>query len=242
MDISANYRKLEVHEVADAVQRYGDAWKDETIPKMQYELAVKPELEKFRRGGRVAPFDALLQCLYRIPFSSSRWSILDVGASSAFYSEVIEIGGLRYRYHAIDFSPAFQRLAAELYPHIPFDVGDARELPYPDGTFDVVLSGACMIHTPEYPKIVAEATRVAKSCVILHRTPVLTERPTEYWVKDAYGIPCVEIHFNEAELFGLFEQFGLTRVWTTDVFFDEVQGFGHREYLLRKEPVVHQGL
>lgn len=235
--ISGNYRELKTREEIDeAVSKYGDAWKSDLIPQRQFDLAVRPEIQKYREGAGCPPFDALVRCLLRLPgdYDAPERKLLDVGASSAYYSEVLKIAGFKYHYTGTDFSPAFKELALKLYPGISFDVADARELPYPDDSFDVVVSGCCIIHTPEYERVISETARVAKRYAVFHRTPVLLNRPTTYYVKEAYGLPCVEIHFSEQELFHLFQKYGLFCTFMTDVFLDKDQMFAHREYLLEK--------
>ena len=233
--ISGDYEKLETQEkIREATAKYGDAWKDPSIPEKQYELAVKVEIDKYRKGAGCAPFDAFVRALLHIPnqLDEEKTTLLDVGASSGYYKEVLEIAGFKYSYTGMDFSPHFKTLAEKLYPGIKFDVGDALNLPYADDSFDIVVSGCCMIHVLDYEKIIAETARVASQYALFHRTPVNLVGPTEFFLKKAYDVPCIEIHFNEQELIGLFSKYGLKLVYLTDVF--KVDGFAHYEYLLEK--------
>lgn len=241
--ISTNYRPLTPDELPRVAAECAEAWNDPEIPRRQYELAVKPELDTFRHGGKVAPYDALVRCLYHIPgeFFDARPRMLDIGASSGYYREVLGIAGYPVRYTGLDFSPAFKQLAQELYPDIAFEVGDARALPFHDDFFDVVLNSACIMHSIAYRLIIEESVRVASRFVIFHRTPILRNRPTSYYLKEGYGCPMLEAHFNERELLDLFYGNGLRLMYYTDVF---NQGdFGHRSYVLRKEcPLAHQSV
>lgn len=232
--ISTNYRQLAPDEVIQIAAECAKAWQDPAIPRRQYELATKGELESFRNGGSVAPFDALVKCFRQLPITTNSWmtKLLDVGASSGYYSEVVRMKGFLMQYTGCDFSPAFKKLAEELYPDIAFDVEDARKLPYRDDWFDVVLCGATIMHVAEYPKVIAEVARVASRYVIFHRTPIV-DGPTKYYVKDAYSVPCLEIHFNELELMSLFRDHGLRLLYVTNVFWNGTSG--HRSYLLAKE-------
>jgi hypothetical protein len=233
VNISTDYRELAKSEIASVAEQCAQAWQDPAIPRRQYELAAKPELDKFRMGEPAAPFYALLKCLEYAELSLKP-SLLDVGASGGYYKEVFEIDDFSVDYRGCDFSPAFKSLAEDLYPGIAFDVADARALPYADESFDVVLHGALLMHCREYREAIREAARVAKRYVIFHRTPVLLYGETKYWLKRAYDVPCLEIHFNEQELLGLFAANNLTLIHTEDVFFDTARGFGHRSYLLAK--------
>lgn len=239
--VSTNYRELHGAEIAEVAAACAEAWKSTEIPARQYAI-VKPELENYRNGGACAPFDALVRCLKRLP-EEMKWpqtKLLDVGASAGYYMEILRQNSWFCDYTACDFSPAFKVLAEELYPGIRFDVADARQLPYESGSFDVVLNGAQLMHCLEYPQVISEMARVSKQFIILHRTPVLTQRPTTFYSKLAYDVETLEVHFGESELFNLFEQYGLTCVWQDEVFFDFEKSFGHREYVLKKELVHHQ--
>jgi SAM-dependent methyltransferase len=241
MKASSHYRQLDAEEAAQLSTELADAWKDESIPRKQYESVVKPELARFASGGSVAPFDAFVRCLKALPESlnSPKTTFLDEGASGGYYREVMRHAGFQYDYTGVDFSPAFKVLAWELHPDMVFDVADARHLPYLDGSFDVVMSAAVMMHVPEYERVLAEAVRVSRKYVLLHRTPVFPTKPTAYFVKEAYGVPCIEIHFNADELAGLFQKYGLTCIYSDSVFFDEHDEMGHRNYLLTKDEAFH---
>lgn len=236
--ISTNYRPLTPDELPRVAAECAEAWKSAEIPRRQYEAAVRPELETWKRGGLVAPYDALIRCLKQMPDVAR---MLDVGASSGYYRDVIRHAGYPIRYTGIDFSPEFQRLAQALYPDIDFDIGDARDLPYHDEYFPLVLNSAVIMHSLEYAQVIKETARVASQFVIFHRTPILHRQPTSFFQKEAYGVPCIEIHFNERELLDLFYGNGLRLMYYTDVF---NQGdFGHRSYVLKKEcPLAHQSV
>ncbi len=237
--ISANYRELETEtEIQQAAVDCAQAWQDPEIPARQYELAVKGEMASYRQGTLSDPFRALLSVLQALPkpFIDSWPRLLDIGASAGYYSEVLKVAGYDFRYTGLDFSPAFVRFAEMLYPSIDFDLGDARQLSYHDDWFGIVLTGGCLMHVREYEKVISEAARVARNYVIFHRTPVYSERPTTYFLKEAYGVPCLEIHFSERELLALFQACGLTLVETATVFWTSEEHFGHRTYLLEKKP------
>lgn len=227
-EVSTHYRPLTRDEAVQVARETADAWKDASIPMRQYELAVMPELAKWSRGELVMPFVALTKCLRCIPYDETKpGNLLDIGASSGFYRAVLMRDNYAFTYTALDFSPAFKALAEKLYPGIDFRLGDARSLPFEDESFSIVLSGCCILHIPEYETAIREAARVAKKHVIFSKTPVHSGE-TEFFEKQAYGIRCLEIRFNETELLNLFERYGLRLEWT------EPAGAGHKTYLLRK--------
>jgi ubiquinone/menaquinone biosynthesis C-methylase UbiE len=107
-------------------------------------------------------------------------------------------------YQGCDFSPAFIRLARQMYPSIRFDVEDAIRLSYGSDSFDIVVSGCCLLHISEYEKAIAEAARVSREFVVFHRTPVLHMTGPAFYTKNAYGTKMLEIHFHEQQLVRMF--------------------------------------
>lgn len=235
--ISQNYRELARDEAARVAAECAEAWLNADIPQRQYELAVKPELEALKNGRPCSAFAALIRVMSYIPtkFLLGNPKILDVGASSGYYGEVIRtmFPDVTFSYTACDFSRHFKAMAERLYPGINYEIADATALPFHDDFFEIVLSGACIMHVPEYWRAVREAVRVARNYVIFHRTPV-TYRATSCWLKEGYGVPMFEIHFNEHELLELLRDNGLMLIRAEDVFWSN--GEGHRTYLLAKEP------
>ncbi|HEY8502972.1 MAG TPA: methyltransferase domain-containing protein [Gemmataceae bacterium] len=57
---------------------------------------------------------------------------------------------------------AQKRAAEEGYDDITWTVGDAEDLPFPDGTFDVVVSSCGLMFAPDQPKVAAEVARVTR--------------------------------------------------------------------------------
>jgi SAM-dependent methyltransferase len=67
----------------------------------------------------------------------------------------------------VDFVPALldrarERVQAERLRNITFEAGDTEALPFPDGTFDVVLSTFGHMFAPDADKALREMVRVAK--------------------------------------------------------------------------------
>ncbi len=62
----------------------------------------------------------------------------------------------------VDFSPAMLAEARRAYPQLRFDEGDAEALPYPDRSFDAVVSNFGIHHVPRPDKAIAEALRVLR--------------------------------------------------------------------------------
>lgn len=235
--ISGNYKELTRDQALEYSPGLDNAWRDPSIPKKQFELAVKPELKRYREGAPCAPFSALVEALLELPpeIDKPETSFMEVGASSGYYNEVLKIAGFKYTYEASDYSEHFKTLAAEIYPHLKFQIANALKLPWADGSFDILMSGCVMIHVLDYEQIIKEAARVAKKYVIFHRTPVnITDRPMRYFIKEAYGVPCLEFHYREGDLMKAFLRHGLRMVTIKNVFEDKSHDLAHRVYVLEK--------
>lgn len=202
------YKEMNQAEAPTEAARLRSAWQADELPRRQRALVDK-QLEEFHRGHPVDVFDVLVRALRELQGLPHDASVLEIGCSSGFYSEVIDIAGLPFAYTGCDYSEAFITLAREKYPALRFDVEDATALQYRDNSFDVVISGCCLLHIPEYEQAVAETARVARHYAIFHRTPVLIGRPNKHFRKQAYGVETMEIHFNEPEFLALIEQHGL---------------------------------
>lgn len=233
--VSSNYVSLKTEEAASEASRLRDAWQSDALPRRQREL-VNAQLAAYRRGEPIDVFDVMSQALRALPSDVRGMSVLEVGCSSGFYSEVFEIAGLGVRYAGCDYSPAFIELARQTYPDLRFDVADATALQHDHDAFDVVISGCCLLHIPEYQAAVAETARVARQYAVFHRTPMVLGQPTQYYRKQAYGVETVEIHFNEPEFLALLAASGLELIatYTLDETVHDGVGTANRTYVCRK--------
>ena len=107
--------------------RLVNAWQSDLLPQRQRDL-VEAQLHKYRAGARIDVFDVFVQSVRALPQLSAGMSLLEIGCSSGFYSEVLHIAGLGLTYTGCDYSDAFIQLAREKYPTIAFDVEDATAL------------------------------------------------------------------------------------------------------------------
>lgn len=233
------YVNLKGDEARAEGQRLRNSWQDDDLPVKQRKLIDK-QVHQYRAGVNIDVFDVFVTALRALPFQSPSASLLEIGCSSGFYSEVVDIAGLPINYSGCDYSGAFIRLAKEKYPSIDFSVADATVLHYKDRSFDVVVSGCCLLHIPEYVKAVEETVRVARDYVIFHRTPVVWGQSERWYRKQAYGIETVEIHFNEPEFLALLASNGLELIATHTLSEDCVdrsrnRGQATRTYVCRKQ-------
>jgi SAM-dependent methyltransferase len=138
-------------------------------------------------------------------------SVLEVGCGGGYYSEIIAHRFPEVRYEGLDLSPSMIELAQDHYPQRRFVIGSAYDLPFDDGSFDIVLDGVALIHMPDWKLAIAQYRRVAARHVILHGVTVTEESPTTQFAKYAYGQPSLELVFNRAELLAVCEANGLTQ-------------------------------
>jgi len=237
--ISSNYVNLQQSEMNSEGQRLRNSWQDEGLPIKQREL-VDQQLIKFRKGVNIDVFDVFVKSLKDLPLLHSSKSLLEIGCSSGFYSEVLEIAHLDLEYSGCDYSESFISLARRKYPSLDFSVEDATSLSYSDASFDIVVSGCCLLHIPQYVKAIEQTARVAKSYAIFHRTPVVWGKEEQWYRKLAYGVETVEIHFNEIQFLNLLELNGLDLIATytlNEEFLssDRSIGYANRTYVCRKK-------
>src|SRR5206468_2065594 len=90
-----------------------------------------------------------------------------------------------------------------------FVAGDAAALPFASASYDIVVSGTCLLHVAEYGAAIAESRRVSARWCVFHTVPIDVDRPTMALRKGAYGAPVLELVFNEGELLSLFSRAGL---------------------------------
>jgi ubiquinone/menaquinone biosynthesis C-methylase UbiE len=233
--VSSDYIQLDGAQSASEAERLRSAWKSDDLPLRQRRL-VDPQIARFRAGKPVDVFDVMVRSLRPLQIQGVGASLLEVGCSSGFYSEVLAIADINFQYSGCDYSEAFIVMAKSKYPNVPFRVEDATALSYEDSAFDVVVSGCCLLHIPEYATAVKETARVASQYAIFHRTPMVLGQANRYYRKQAYGVETVEIHFNEPEFLALLAASGLTLIATHTL--DEVLhngiGTATRTYVCKK--------
>ena len=232
---SAEYRSLASADRLPTATALKGAWKDDAIPLKQRK-GVEKSLLSYRAGTPIRDFDVLVDLLRPLAAQQPGAALLEVGCSSGYYADVLAARGLDLRYIGCDFSSAFIELARHYHPELRFDVADATALRYADSEFDIVLSGCCLLHIPDYARAIAETARVARRHAVFHRTPVLAKHATRYFTKSAYGVKTVEIHFSERELVSLFAAHGLSVIGIESISTDWRDGdaFAMKTYLCEK--------
>jgi SAM-dependent methyltransferase len=189
-------------------------WRDREIAARQ-QSAFRAVLAEMYAGRVREDFAALAAMMREIRMQDP--AVIEVGSGSGWNGEVMRylLGG-PIRYTGVDYSEWMTRLGKTAYPGDAFIVGDAAELPLADASCDVLLSGTVLMHVLRYEDAIRESRRVSRRWCLFHTIPVLRVRDTTMIRKHAYGVPVVEIVFNEARLLRSFEAFGLRRIKTVD--------------------------
>jgi glycosyltransferase involved in cell wall biosynthesis len=103
-------------------------------------------------------------------------SLLDVGCGPGMLWPYLEPFRPGFRWAGLDATEAMVEAARELFPSVPVHHGDAGDLPFADGSFDVVLLRHVLEHLPEWllRRALGEAMRVAAkaACVDFYLAPV----------------------------------------------------------------------
>lgn len=87
--------------------------------------------------------------------------VLDLCCGQGNASEALAVAGCEVV--GADFSPAMLSFAEQRVPQATFVEADARDLPFPDGHFDAVVSNLGICHVPDQPKALAEVHRVLRA-------------------------------------------------------------------------------
>jgi glycosyltransferase involved in cell wall biosynthesis len=103
-------------------------------------------------------------------------SLLDVGCGPGMLWPYLEPFRPGFRWVGLDATEAMVAAARELFPSVPVHYGDAGDLPFADGSFDVILLRHVLEHLPQWllRRALGEALRVAAKavCVDFYLAPV----------------------------------------------------------------------
>ncbi|WP_291736969.1 methyltransferase domain-containing protein, partial [Leisingera sp. F5] len=102
------------------------------------------------------------------------------------------------RVTGLDFSPAMLDLARVRVPGVDFVQGDAMDLRFDAGRFDVVTIGFGILHVPDAPRVLAEARRVLRpggrlAFSVWHAPTIPTALGYVFSAIGAHGDPDVQL-------------------------------------------------
>lgn len=88
--------------------------------------------------------------------------IIDIGCGGGIYTKELALMGAK-NVVGLDFSKEILQAAKENcnnFSNISFIHGDAHNIPYPNETFDIVISRAVIHHLQDIPTFLREASRI----------------------------------------------------------------------------------
>jgi 2-polyprenyl-6-hydroxyphenyl methylase/3-demethylubiquinone-9 3-methyltransferase len=151
---------------------------------------------------------------------TGRRRVLDVGCGAGFLSNYLgEKGHLVTGFDAASDALAVAR-AHDSSQSVTYDIGDARALPYHDGSFDVVCAMDFLEHVEEPERVVAEMARVlAPSGLFLFHTFnrnllawLVVIKGVEWFVKNTpHDLHVLRLFLKPDEVFAMCLAHGLER-------------------------------
>jgi len=164
------------------------------------------------------------EALNNIP-GNNKFTLLEVGSASGYYCEVIsKLCAGRFEYTGSDYSEAMIAVAQKRYPNNKFLKIDIRQIDLPDKAYDVVFSGAVILHVKEWEQAVRELARVARLYLILHRTPITDVRSYRIEEKIYTDVPVFYNRFNRNELMNIISECGFRKFFEKNVYPHEKKG------------------
>jgi SAM-dependent methyltransferase len=181
---------------------------------MQPEIAAKQrelvdQQLRLMYQGEAPPHFLVLKEMFQEIVHSNRepqepYSLLDAGCASGYYSEILRyLVATPFRYTGCDFNPAMLGMAQKKYPHSLLARMDLRKLAFKDQSFDIILSGAVIVHIKQWQDAVSEMARISKNWIILHRTLIQEQKSTEIRAERHYDVEVYRVYLQEAELIDL---------------------------------------
>ncbi|WP_284748158.1 class I SAM-dependent methyltransferase [Amycolatopsis sp. RTGN1] len=148
--------------------------------------------------------------------ASRRW--LDVGCGTGALTSAALDAGDPAEVVGVDPSEGFLTTARASVtdPRASFEVADARELPFPDDSFDVVVSGLVLNFVPDPVRAAAEIARVTRGVAAAYLWDLAEgmELIRHFWEAAAELDPAKVAELDEGRRFTLCRPEPLGRLWT----------------------------
>jgi SAM-dependent methyltransferase len=125
-----------------------------------HERRYHREIEKLRDPERVARLEVPRVVTLALNGLSDVKNVLDVGTGSGLFAEEYARRGLEVA--GLDVNPQMLPVAQQFVPGGQFKEGTAEQLPFQDGSFDLVFMGLLLHETDDTPGALREARRVAR--------------------------------------------------------------------------------
>jgi ubiquinone/menaquinone biosynthesis C-methylase UbiE len=131
-----------------------------------HERRFNREIERLRDPERVAWLEVKRVINLAMENLKGVQTVLDIGTGSGLFAEQFAVQGLQVT--GLDANPEMMPFAQQFVPSGTFREGEAEQLPFPDGSFDLVFMGLLLHETDDALAAFREAHRVVlKRLVIL---------------------------------------------------------------------------
>ena len=195
--------------MSEMVRRPVDPWNESTITAAE-EARVRDQAQLLELRGQGDDQTAVREAYLELLGVAPGEQVLDLGCGTGVVARAAARRvGPNGRVVALDPSPVMLAVGREIaeregiLDRIEFRIGDVRELPFPEATFDVVLAITTLSHTTDAERALPELLRVARpggrigifdidnpSWIIAHPDRDLTRRigvvasmiPTDAWL------------------------------------------------------------
>lgn len=195
-------KKLFTLKFADLSTSYADP----AIAVKQRKL-VDQQLQSMKNGNAPEHFEVVGRILSQLKDQTGLKliDVLDAGCGSAYYYEIVNFFVPEWvRYVGVDFNRGMLDMAQKFYPTLPLAYMGLPNLAFRDGAFDLVMSGAVIVHIREWESAVRELARLTQRWLLLHRTLVYTDgSPTSVSIERHYDNDVYRVRINEDELLTL---------------------------------------
>jgi len=125
-------------------------------------------------------------------------SLLDAGAGTGRVLDILKNKNMLIKamsVSAIDISKGMLDVLRSKHPKVAIEQGDAQNMPYKDGTFDIVIAAFVIVHLKSLEKFFDEVWRVLKPNGIFILTNVNQRKPPKLITKTGEEI-VIESHYN----------------------------------------------
>jgi trans-aconitate methyltransferase len=143
--------------------------------------------------------------------AGQRW--LDVGCGTGALTSTVVANADPAKVVGVDPSEGFIATARAQVPGATFQVGDAQQLPLPDQSFDVVVSGLALNFVPDASRAAAEFARVAHTAAAYVWDYAEGMVMMRYFWDAAAAVDPAAADLDEGTRFPLCRPEALTRLW-----------------------------
>ncbi|WP_040814672.1 class I SAM-dependent methyltransferase [Nocardia concava] len=136
---------------------------DMVVTRTAYDEVAELYTSLFRRQLQDNPFDRLMiDAFAETVRDNGIGPVADIGCGPGRVTGHLAAAGLEMT--GLDLSPEMIRLARELYPDIPFEVGPMERLPFEDAALAGIVAWYSIIHIPpaRVPAVLGEFARVLR--------------------------------------------------------------------------------